>query len=222
MILVEFTLHHPALRETRRAAPSTRLVWEQSHRQDDGEHRVTLWAEGSGLEDFEELLAGDSSVRAFRTEVETAQRRLYQITLTDAVADASVYPALVEEASIIQRLVGDDEGWHLRVAFPDRDSLDSFRAFCEEHDISYEVSRIYEERGGTDADRGFGLTEKQRELLEMATRRGYFDVPRDIGLEELAAEAGISHQAASERLRRAQATLNRRALGFSGDEESSS
>lgn len=223
MILVEFTLDHPILREALRAAPETRLYWEHSHRLDDGEHRVIVWAEGEDVEAFEEALADDPSVTGFRRASEADQRRLYQVVVSEETTDLSVYPALVEGASIIRRLTASHEGWHFRVAFPDRNSLDEFRAFCDEHDLRYQVERIYEQPGGPDDDhRTFGLTDKQRDLLEMATRRGYFDVPRRIGLEELAAEADISHQAASELLRRAQATLNRRALGFAEADEDAS
>ena len=222
MILVEFTLDHPILREALDAAPETHLVWEQSHRLDDGEHRLVAWVEGD-VGAFEAALDDDPSVTEFHCESETDERKLYQVVLSEESTDLSVYPALVKGASIIQRLTADAEGWHFRVAFPDRDSLDEFRDFCDEHGLRYEVKRIYEQPGGPDDDhRTFGLTEKQRDLLEMATRRGYFDVPRRIGLEELAAEADISHQAASELLRRAQATLNRRALGFDDPDEDAS
>ncbi|MFD1512005.1 helix-turn-helix domain-containing protein [Halomarina rubra] len=217
MILVEFTLQHPILHATFQAAPQMRLIWEQSHRPSDDVHRIIAWVEGEDMVGFEDGLDGDPSVTDYRRETEAGSRRLYQLTLSQENADLSVYPALMEESSIIQRLTATNEGWQFQVAFPDREALDGFRTFCDEHDLRYEVTRIYEEQGGPDDHQGYGLTDKQRDLLEMATREGYFDVPRRIGLEELAAEANISHQAASELLRRAQAALNRRALGFEDD-----
>jgi len=51
------------------------------------------------------------------------------------------------------------------------------------------------------------LTPKQREGIELAVARGYFDDDRDVGLGELAAELAISKSALSQRLRAAQATL---------------
>jgi len=51
------------------------------------------------------------------------------------------------------------------------------------------------------------LTPKQREGLELAVARGYFDDDRDVGLGELAAELDISKSALSQRLRGAQAKL---------------
>lgn len=49
----------------------------------------------------------------------------------------------------------------------------------------------------------FGLTSKQYEALTTAYERGYYQVPRETDLQKLAEELDISHQALSERLRRA-------------------
>ncbi len=62
------------------------------------------------------------------------------------------------------------------------------------------------------------LTEKQRHTLEVALELGYFETPRDITLKELAAELDITHQALSERLRRATAALATAALRNPGGE----
>lgn len=51
------------------------------------------------------------------------------------------------------------------------------------------------------------LTPKQREGLELAVARGYFDNDETVRLGELAAELDISKSALSQRLRNAQATL---------------
>ncbi|WP_418286404.1 helix-turn-helix domain-containing protein [Halorubrum sp. DTA46] len=51
------------------------------------------------------------------------------------------------------------------------------------------------------------LTPKQREGLELAVVRGYFDDDADVALGDLAAELGISKSALSQRLRTAQAKL---------------
>lgn len=51
------------------------------------------------------------------------------------------------------------------------------------------------------------LTPKQREGMELAVVRGYFDADADVSLGELADEVGISKSALSQRLRTAQAKL---------------
>ena len=53
------------------------------------------------------------------------------------------------------------------------------------------------------------LTRKQRELLEIAYRKGFFDVPRRVTLAQLAGELGVSRSTLMESLRRAEARVMR-------------
>ena len=48
-----------------------------------------------------------------------------------------------------------------------------------------------------------GVVERPARALVAAFEAGYYNIPRDVTLEELADELGISHQALSERFRRA-------------------
>jgi predicted DNA binding protein len=73
--------------------------------------------------------------------------------------------------------------------------------FCDEHGLNFEVSSI-RELDSEPAGR-YGLTTQQYEVLATAASQGYFEVPRAVTLEELAEEFDVSHQAVSERLRRA-------------------
>ena len=54
---------------------------------------------------------------------------------------------------------------------------------------------------------GDALPRKQAETLRLALETGYFDVPRDVTLQDLADELGVSDQTVSERLRRGIATV---------------
>lgn len=51
------------------------------------------------------------------------------------------------------------------------------------------------------------LTDKQHEVFELACKYGYYDVPKKITLEELAAQIGISPPTIAEHLRKAEAKL---------------
>ncbi|MCT9095577.1 helix-turn-helix domain-containing protein [Haloarchaeobius sp. HME9146] len=48
------------------------------------------------------------------------------------------------------------------------------------------------------------IPSRQRELLTLALERGYFDIPREVTLEELAEEMGITKTTASNHLRKAE------------------
>lgn len=142
------------------------------------------------VEDVSLLAAFDEEL-LFRMEWYDRIRLLLQmITNTEAtVLDAS----------------GGDGRWQLRVLFPDHDAVSRTHEFCETHGLSFEVESI---RGLEDGPAGrYGLTEEQYRAIALALDRGYFDVPRSVTLEELADEAGVSHQALSERLRRGMEAL---------------
>jgi len=61
------------------------------------------------------------------------------------------------------------------------------------------------------------LTDKQLEVLNAALEHGYYECPRETQLKELADEIGISHQALSERMRRANKQLALAALKSQSD-----
>lgn len=102
--------------------------------------------------------------------------------------------------------VGTADTWRVEARFSTRDELSAFAERCEEAGIRLETDRIYNPTTG-DAGPWYGLTEPQREALLLATRRGYYDIPRECTTLEVAEELGISDQAVTERLRRAIATF---------------
>lgn len=85
--------------------------------------------------------------------------------------------------------------------FPTRDALSRTYEYYETNGIRFEILSVY----NVDDDRQgrFGLTDEQQETLTAAFEAGYYEVPREVNMEELASEFDISHQALSERIRRA-------------------
>lgn len=77
-------------------------------------------------------------------------------------------------------------------------------------DLPAGVDLDLERTGEYDPDAGHPggpLTERQRELLELAAAEGYYEVPRRTTHRELAAELGVSAGTVSERLQRVEARL---------------
>ncbi|WP_227352937.1 helix-turn-helix domain-containing protein [Haladaptatus salinisoli] len=200
MIIVEFTLDHPILRETLERVPDMELAWERSDPVED-RIRVLLWAHGGDFDAFEDALEADPTVTTPLQVIEVGDRRLYQLELIGEGRQTSIYPILIEEGGVIHNLIATHDGWKFRVAFPDRNSFQQFYYFCHEHRITMDVDRIYEQRSDS-IDSIPGLTEIQRETLVTAVDCGYFEIPRESSLAELAARLGISENAASERIRR--------------------
>ncbi|SIR15883.1 hypothetical protein SAMN05421858_1642 [Haladaptatus litoreus] len=115
-------------------------------------------------------------------------------------ADGGIYEILTHQAATVLYVEGNRDGWLFRVRFPDHEATGQFRESCDEASISYEVRRIYPV--SELPMKRYDLTEEQREALVTAFESGYFRVPRDISLSELAETLDISPQAASGRLRR--------------------
>ncbi len=106
----------------------------------------------------------------------------------------------LEEQATVLTARGREGRWTVRLLFPDRDALSrAYESLDGTADVELErISTVGEDHRGR-----FGLTDEQREALVAAFESGYYDIPRKTTADELAAELGISHQALSERFRRA-------------------
>ena len=114
--------------------------------------------------------------------------------------------ACITEELIVEDAVGTPREWHFRLLVTDREALTSFHRRCRDNGIPVRLRRVYD-RENTGDRVGWGLTDAQHEAITLARRRGYFAVPRETTLTELADDLGISHQAMSGRLRRGLETL---------------
>ncbi len=115
----------------------------------------------------------------------------YETTDTDLYAfveDSSLPP----EFPVVVR-----NGWYELDFTGTRAEFDRFRAGLEDLEIPYELLSILEGDGRADL-----LTPRQREVLEAAVRNGYFEVPRECTLADLAAELEVDKSTASGVLRR--------------------
>ncbi|HET7322986.1 MAG TPA: helix-turn-helix domain-containing protein [Halococcus sp.] len=111
----------------------------------------------------------------------------------------------------IQRLVAADVTllsangqscrWTFRLLAPDRTGISRAHDIMADLDCEADCQRISTFEGGeTDST---GLTDEQREALVAAFEAGYYDIPRNVTADDVADSLDISHQALSERFRRA-------------------
>jgi len=213
-VLAELTV--PAdefvLTDTLRTVPGVRI---EIKRVVAGTERVTpyFWAANEEFEDFEQALEDDPGVqgvleleeRGSDEQAQASDERFYRVAWKSETA--SIVSAIAESKATILEAVSDDgKFWELKVLFPGRDALSAFHDRCRSRDISFRLDRVYrpedpEERGE------YEVTEDQREGLRAAYDAGYFDVPRETTLTELADSLDISRNALSARLRRGQRNL---------------
>ncbi|GAA5049055.1 helix-turn-helix domain-containing protein [Haladaptatus pallidirubidus] len=170
-----------------------------------------IWAaaEPEKFESLQSALEDDPTTEDVELLVDLDEEWLYRMSWVGQTTFA--IHILVEESGTIIDANGKDDEWQLRILFPNRDALSATYEFCETNDIPIEIEQIYQldesPRRGQ-----YGLTEEQYETLVAALESGYYDIPRGISGEELSDDLGISHQALSERLRRAYKNLISNAL----------
>lgn len=101
-------------------------------------------------------------------------------------------------------VIGTSAGWELRLRFRDHERLTAFNNALTQKGIPVTLRQVeaYEPTGNP-----VHLSEEQQEALALARDCGYFKVPRECTVTDLADRAGISPSAFSERLRRGLDTL---------------
>ncbi len=174
----------------------------------EGQQTMPLvWFSSTERDELETALTNDPTVTSFRQLLTSSDGAewLYRLEYDSAVADRC-HCVFEHDGSILDAQVSDGQ-WTLRLLFPRRESLSSAMEAIERHDVVVDVRRMVEAGRNADLEATAALTEPQREAIAEAYQQGYYDVPREISLEELARELNISHQALSERLRRANRVL---------------
>ncbi|MFC7229401.1 helix-turn-helix domain-containing protein [Salinirubellus salinus] len=132
------------------------------------------------------------------------------------LAPGTLLHFLAGEDVALVSATGTADGWVVELR-SERDVLRRIERFCRERAIEMTLRRVYEatalealerEPSGTPE----GLTRLQHETLVRALEAGYFEEPREVTLEELAADLGVSSRAVSRRLRRGVANVLRGSL----------
>ncbi|WP_137287035.1 helix-turn-helix domain-containing protein [Halorussus salinisoli] len=205
-VLAELTV--PAsefvLADTLTTAPGMRI---EIKRVVAGTQHVTpyFWASGGDFETFEQGLRDDPTVQDILTlEEQDDDERFYRVTWESG--KASLLSAASDAKATILEAVSDEESWELKVLFPSQDALSEFHDYCVSNDFSFQLDRVY--RAENPQERAeYGVTDEQQEALVAAYDAGYFGVPRETTLTELADRLDISRNALSARLRRGQRNL---------------
>jgi hypothetical protein len=210
MILVDYTIDHPVLRDSLAAGPDATLQWIRSNVDEAGDRTSLYWLSGVDPDAFEAAAEGDPTVGTLTRLATEAARHLYRIRIADTPRSRGLYALLVEVGGVVRDLEGTAGGWTCRLAFPSQTAGSRFFSYCRDRDLGYEIHAIYDRRPTRDE---YGLTDRQRETLEVALASGYLEIPRDQSLEDLATELDISPNAASERFRRGVRQLLEQTVG---------
>jgi predicted DNA binding protein len=164
---------------------------------------------------LETALDSDPTVAAAEELVRTDDRRLYRMEWTPDIC--SLCRLLLTSTAILRTASASASHWRVEILYPSRETIRQTSEYCEQYNLSFDIESVR----CLDPEQTMecGLTPHQYEALTVACEQGYFAVPREANLEEIATEMGISHQALSERLRRGHQTLLTAVLGEAGHPE---
>jgi len=186
------------LSETLAAIPEATFECEKIAETGHDTFMPLVWARAPDHEELDDALRNDPTTENVSLLSDFGDEWLYRMEWVARV-EIAIRIIATNEATILDASTTDG-AWTLRVLYPSHDGLSDTKSYCEDHDITLDIMSIREMEG--DPSGRYGLTDEQYEALTTACERGYYTVPRDVDLDDLADEMGISHQALSERLRR--------------------
>lgn len=158
------------------------------------------WTTGCDFDEFESAMTRDPTVSGFESIIHDEDRGLYRIESQEVPSEHPlVFPLFRSHNVTTLETRRDATGLHVRARFPDRHSLQGFRIAATRISDRVEVKRLF---SATDTPEvGSSLTQKQREALALAYEAGYFEIPSEASLEDVAEELDITPQALSRHIR---------------------
>lgn len=151
----------------------------------------------------ERRLDGDATVEWWERVAESGSGYVYLIELTAADAPATTDPGS-DQVLPVELIEFDERGFTFDISGT-QDGIRDVMAGFEDADVDLTLRGLRDYRTG--ADPLAALTARQREVLELAYERGYYDVPRGASSEAVAAELGVDDSTVAEHLQRAERNL---------------
>lgn len=174
----------------------------------DGYETVINYVEGD-QERYEAALAGldseeqkvysastDGCYSYLRNELDAHNRDLAMVFQCETIAVIPPIEYLPDRRMLVSLVISPDDVRRVRTEIPD--------------ELSLEILSV----GAVPQISQSGLTATQRRAIRTAWEHGYYEIPREATLEEIADELGYAVSTVSDLLRRGQATLVRESLGI--------
>lgn len=210
-VIAEFTIptEEFALSQAFAAIPNMAVEIERMVAHPASRFLPYLWACGGTTTTVERELRDDPTTVSVTKLTEIPYGSLFRIEWSDETRET--VEDVLESDPVILTGTAAKQGWDFQMRFEHRDHISKLQSDLSHHDVSVELKRLHTPETPT-VDGQFLLTSKQRTALNSALDSGYFEVPRETNLSELAEELDISQQALSKRLRRAHRTVSRHIL----------
>ena len=158
-----------------------------------------FWVRGTAVDDIESAFTGHPGVKHIQLVDSVEDEHLLRVEWEPAYA--GILSVLAETNIPLIKAVGTDRQWTFDVRGDDRSDIADFQRRCRELNVPVTLTRLHALTPIETATEA-ALTDPQQEALVLAYNRGYFNSPRDVTMEELGEELGITQQAVASRLRR--------------------
>ncbi|WP_458208076.1 helix-turn-helix domain-containing protein [Haladaptatus sp. NG-SE-30] len=148
---------------------------------------------------IEEAFTESPDIEGYELLTAIGDKRLYRLHWLPTVE--SLLDGILQARGTIVEGYGEHGEWAFRLRFATQDDISQFDDYCATHEIARTIDRVTDIH--PPEGRRLDLSPEQLEVMRVAYSHGYFEVPRRISQTDLGDLLGITHQAASERLRRA-------------------
>lgn len=213
--IAEFSIASPEIRALAEIVPDVELQMVEQFVDRDAFGHGVFWVLSEHYDRFDAALDDSSLIESWSCLAEVTDRRLYDIVVAEASELFDVI-AISHEHHLVWQVMSAHHGrLFVRAIVPNRRSLQRFSRAVQERHFAFSLRRAIADLEPALGDR-LSLTAPQREAVLLAYERGYYRQPREVSLEELGREIGISESAVSARIRRGLSNLIADCLGASG------
>ncbi|RQG97924.1 helix-turn-helix domain-containing protein [Natrarchaeobius chitinivorans] len=158
-----------------------------------------FWVRGTEAEDIEGEFADHPGVKHIQL-VDSVENE-YLLRVEWSLEYDDVLSVLIEADIPLIKATGTNRQWTFDIRGDTRSDVATFHSRCRELDIPVTLTELHA-LTPVETETEAALTDTQQEALVLAYERGYFESPREVTMEELGDELGISQQAIASRLRR--------------------
>jgi predicted DNA binding protein len=158
-----------------------------------------FWVRGTAVDDIEAAFSEHPGVRNISLVDSVEDEYLLRVEW-DAEYD-DVLTTLVATGVVLIKATGTNSQWTFDIRGDSQSDIADFQSRCRELGIPTTLTKLHALtpiETGTEAS----LTDTQQEALVLAYERGYFESPREVTMEDIGDELGITEQAVASRLRR--------------------
>lgn len=158
-----------------------------------------FWVRGDNIDDVEAAFSDHPGVKTIRLMDEVEDEYLLRVEWNQDYV--GILSTLADAQVPLISAIGTNTEWTFKIRGDNRSDLADFQRLCGERDIPVQLTALHA-LTPIDTTIESALTDPQNEVLVLAYERGYFTSPREVTMEELGDELGISQQAVSSRLQR--------------------